>query len=320
MLLTKEKTMNITKKLYISILFTICCLIIFLLASTSANTVTNDDQIDILCSSVDCAINGITIKATMKMTFDKSHRNQHELEKQSYINNRRKSRNGIRPEQYEQKIIDTDFELVRDLVIENDGTNTLVRHQLHQNAVNNDPIEHILFYEPGKEHFISLRNRKTRQMKDSITNTAGPIDSFNNSTAYSYGRGLSLFISSKKVLKERSDDPNLFELKVYDAISNQLTASIILDKTRGYCWRNVQIIVNNKISAEYFASNFKKVNDVWLPFRLDVVSYSLEDDNKKWLQKRVEEIQEAFFPSDKKQLNVFDVVPANTEIYKRRTN
>ncbi|MFH1741904.1 MAG: methyltransferase domain-containing protein [bacterium] len=88
-------------------------------------------------------------------------------------------------------------------------------------------------------------------------------------THLSFGRGLSYYSGLHMELISKEDTQNLESLLVYESRAEERPiATFLLDKNRDFCWTHANIFDNEgNITVSVEASDFRKVDDVWIPFQ-----------------------------------------------------
>lgn len=311
----RRSTMNKYKTFFLSVAF--IAFVLSLISNYATSSVVNiEDQINMILLSCDNSIGGIKINAQMTMTYEKGFFNSTQISRKKRTDDRDYARDDITTKDTNELIIsETDVDQIRNLEIIFSGGKTQITHVVQPNIEENKEWSYIDFIEPGKFYSISNRNRKTDQQMVNIEDRLGAPDSFNTMTAHSFGRGLSFFLENRKTLEIDESNPNLYILKVY--IENQVEpfGIFILDKSKSFCWTSAQFLANGTIEAKSEASDFKEIDGVWIPFT--ITSFSYLDGFDKWAWKNKVIIQEVtFLDESQKVLDVFDLIPANTKIFK----
>jgi len=276
----------------------------------------SNEQINMLCSSCDSAIDGLAIKAKMTMTYEKTYFNNRQFARKERVESRNQSRNGQMIDRtYTPINSENDVDQVRDLDMITLGGKTQVIHNVHPSIEDETSWSYIDFFEPGKFYSISTRNKETGQQMVESEDRVGAPDSFNTMTAHSFGRGLSNFADFNKSLEADENDSNISYLKVFAEDEDSLFAVFTLDKSKGFCWTAVRFFTNGSVEAKIEASDFLQVDGVWIPYT--ITSYSFLKGYEEWAWRNKVEIQDAsFLTGDKKiELNVSDIIPADAKIY-----
>lgn len=277
--------------------------IVYAINSNAANT----GQIDLLLNSVDSSINAIQIQCERVDTYAKSFINEVEQRKESMVNSRRKPRSD------EDKIVPYQAK-----VYENDKVGTWT---INISLLNNktriaydfpgEGEDYIFFYEPGKMYDIGWAGSKLDRKQVVVDNIQQPP--FVGTTAHIFGRGLSRYAGYPKKMEKM--DENQYQLTIFSPSQDRIKeAEFVLDSSKNYCWTSGRTFLNDgSVMAELQASDFREKDKTVFPYSVVMTFYNKGEFMYKY-QIFIRDISP--LPDDKNELNVFDDIPANTELLK----
>ncbi|RJP34153.1 MAG: hypothetical protein C4527_02585 [Candidatus Omnitrophota bacterium] len=222
------------------------------------------ERISVLLQSVDNSIEGIEIKATLKLTTV----NQERLKEDVILSEEGKA---IEVPQHRRSAAKTlkNFEQQRIIEMTFAGGMTQVIHQMEENESHKEYS--FMEFHGLNEDATSDTNPNTGRKTHLITGKSRMV-AFTTPVCHTFGRGLSHFSDLPMQMEAPKDDNSLYTLTI-EKSDVPFFGTFILDHNKGFCWVEGEYYngppgYENKVVVT--ASDFRKIDGVWIPYVVKV--------------------------------------------------
>ncbi len=221
----------------------------------------SQDRIELLCRSVDQAISGVEIQAVMILEMTKEGLQDFWDNPEGGDGEKRIATGPVRQKR------DLEMSLIEGVMC--------VKGQVEASPLNAEPFQTRKVWHLGKEErefFPSPTGRRSVVIHEQRSFPC----SFRQPTIFSFGRGLTRYVSYPLEIAELEEARGNYRLTAWwDREQTRRKASLVLDSSKGFCWTSAQIYDRQgRPIIVGHASDFRTVDQVTLPFRCVIRNYA----------------------------------------------